>query len=188
MKIVIDEKQLLRGDVRVILHDPSHGSKVWYEDHNVVVDTGRVRVAKLLSGESSFFVDTMSVGNGGCSPPNNLSPTAPSRDDTEMPGRVGASPLLTGQTTTDSDASQVVSAVRSVNSVRFDATFSSDDIDHTAYPLFASLGLDAVYINELGLLVSNASDELFARVTFAPIQFQNGSSRSITVQWSITIL
>lgn len=120
-------------------------------------------------------------------PPNNLSPTAPSRDDTEMPGRVGASPLLTGQTTTDSDASQVVSAVRSVNSVRFDATFSSDDIDHTAYPLFASLGLDAVYINELGLLVSNASDELFASY-ICSIQFQNGSSRSITVQWSITIL
>jgi hypothetical protein len=188
MKLIHNDNKFLRGDVRIIINDSGKRPKLWHEDHNVVVDNGRARVAMLLSGESSDFVDFMIIGNGGASPPNNISPTAPSRSNTALLGRIGATPLQSGQTTTDSDATQAVSAIRSTNTIRFDATFSGDDIDHTSYPLYGTLGLDAIYVNELGLIVSGASDELFSRITFAPIQFQNGTSRSITVQWTISIL
>ena len=173
------DKDFIRGHVRVVLNQEGKRPVVWYDDKNLVVDTGRQRVAKLLSGESTLTVDAMIAGNGGCSPPNNISPTAPSRTDTSLLGRI-----------TDTDATQTVSIVRSINTVRYDATFSSDDISHATYPDFGSLGLDAIFVNELGLIVSGTTpaDELFARVTFAPISFQNGSSTSISVQWSITIL
>lgn len=169
----------LKGHVRIVLNKDSKRPIVWYDDHNVVVDTGRIRDAKLRSGEATDVVDAMIIGNGGASPPNNISPTAPSRSDTALLGRI-----------TDTDATQTVSIVRSLSTVRYDATFSSDDVSHSDYPLFGSLGLDAVYVNELGLILTTTTpaDELFARVTFAPISFQNGSSTSISVQWSITTL
>jgi hypothetical protein len=194
MKLEFEDPGFLKGHVLVVVKQPGKRPVVWYEDPNVVVDVGRIRIAKLLAGESTDTVDAMIVGNGGASPPNNISPTAPSKLDTALLGRIGASPLEPGQSTTDADATQPVSVIRSINTVRFDATFSSDLIDHRAYPDFgstgggANLGLNAIYVSELGLIVSAASDELLARVTFAPIQFQNGLSTSITVQWSITIL
>ena len=188
MILRFEDRDFIRGHVLVVVNEPDGRSRVHYEDHNIVVDTGRERVAKLLAGEATDTVDAMIIGNGGSSPPNNISPTAPARTDTALLGRIGATPLLPGQTTTDADATQVVSIVRSLNTVRFDATFASDDIDHTAYPQFGTLGLNAIFVNELGLILTTVSDELFARVSFAPISFQNGSSTSISVQWSISIL
>lgn len=174
------EREMLKGHVRIILHKEQDGDRrdfLWYEDPNVVVDLGRIKVARLMSGETTNIVDAMICGNGGASPPNNLSPTAPQRTDTALLGRV-----------TDSDATQTPVIVRSLNTVRYDATFNSDDIDHATYPQFGTLGLDAVFISELGLITTTEADELFARVTFDPISFQNGSSTSITVQWTITVL
>lgn len=194
MKLVFEDPGFMRGHVLVVVNKPGKHPKVWYEDHNVVVNLGRERVAKLLAGESTDTVDAMIIGNNGATPPNNISPTAPSRTDTALAGRIGSTPLLPGQTTTDADATQTVSIIRSVNTVRWDATFASDDITHTSYKDFdasgggANLGLNAIFVNELGAITTAVSDELFSRVTFAPISFQQGSSTSITIQWTISIL
>lgn len=162
---------------------------LWYYDPNVVVTIGKERLAKWLSGEVTDPPDVMVIGNGGASPPNNISPTAPDPADTSLNGRIGAGPPFeAGQTTANSAATQPAVISRSLATVRYDATFNANDLIHTDYPLFGSLGLDAIYVSELGLLTTPATDELFARVTFAPIQFQNGSSTSISVQWSVTIL
>lgn len=185
------ENSGLKGYVKIIVEQENKGSVNWYEDPNVVVDLGRERIAKILASETTDVVDAMIVGNGGSNPPNNISPTAPSRTDTSLNGRIGATPLQSGQTTTNGAATQPVVVTRTLNTVRYDATFNSDDLNHTDYPKFGapdSLGLNAIFISELGLITTAASDELFARVTFAPISFQNGSSTSITVQWSITVL
>lgn len=189
MTITIKDRSNLMGHVQIFVNN-----EIWYDDHNVVVDLGKQRLAKWLSGEVSDQPDAMIIGNRGASPPNNISPTAPSTTDTSLTARIGSTPLLPGQSTSNPLATQSVSINRSLSTVRYDATFNSNDLLHTDYPDYdtsgggAGLGLNAIFISELGLITSAASDELFARVTFAPISFQNGSSTSISVQWSITIL
>jgi hypothetical protein len=194
----------IRGHVVVHLHKPNAEPIKWYEDPNVVVDLGRERVAKWLSGETDTDrPDAMVIGNGGADPTNNINPSAPSRTDTEMGvgaegGRIGGTDLLPGQDTSNANATQVVSILRSLNSVRYDATFNADNLAATDFPQQsatdhgsgpgANRGLDAQFVSELGLIVTTDGDELFARVTFAPISFQPGSSTAITVQWTITIL
>jgi len=194
MKLEFEDRDYLRGHVLVVVHDAYGRSRVHYEDPNVVVDNGRIHIAKLLAGESTDVIDAMVVGNKGSQPPNNISASAPSKTDTSLIGRIGATPFLPGQNASDADATQTVSIVRSLNSVRYDATFAADDITHGAYSDFdasgggANLGLNAIFISELGLIISTLSDLLMARVTFSPISFQQGSSTSISVQWTLTII
>jgi hypothetical protein len=199
-----DQIGAIRGHVVVHLHKPDTPSVKWYDDHNVVVDLGRERVAKWLSGETDIDrPDAMIIGNGGSEPINNISPSAPDRTDTGMGvgssgGRIGGTDLLSGQDTSNANATQVVSILRALNSVRYDATFNADNLAVTDFPQQSAtdhgsgaglnLGLDAQFVSELGLITTTVGDELFARVTFPPISFQPGSSTAITVQWTITIL
>lgn len=170
------DRNSVKGQVKIFA---SFGDQkvLWYYDPNIVVTLGKERLAKWLSGETLDKPDVMVAGNGGASPPNNISPTAPDPTDTALLGRI-----------TTAAATQPVSIIRSLSTVRYDATFSANDLVHADYPQFGTIGLDAVYVSELGLLTTLAADELFARVTFSPIQFQTGSSTSISVQWSISIL
>jgi hypothetical protein len=184
----------LRGHVRVLLHNPGSSDVLWYDDHNVVVDKGRERVAKFLSGETDDEPDTMIIGNGGAEPINNISPNPPSRTDLILGtgstngGWLGGPNLEPGQTTSSAAGTKGVSVLRTINQVRYDATFSANDFANTDFPGYGIIVNDALFASELGLITSTASNELFARVTFAPIVFQPGSSTSISVQWTITIL
>jgi hypothetical protein len=190
----------IRGHVVVHLHKPGEAPVKWYEDPNVVVDLGRERVAKWLAAETDTDrPDAMLIGNGGADPTNNINPLAPARTDTLLGvgsegGRIGGASFLPGQDSANANATQVVTVLRSLVAVRYDATFNSDDLAATDFPQQsatgggANRGLDAQFVSELGLITSTVADELFARVTFAPISFQPGSSTAISVQWTITIL
>ena len=189
MAIKIFDKSGIKGHVKVFVN-----GKLWYDDHNVVVNLGKERVAKWLASETSSQFDSMIIGNFGASPPNCISPTAPSTTDTGLSGRIGATPMLPGQSTLSAAAKQSAVISRSLATVRYDATFNSNDVLHSSYKDFdgsgggANLGLNAIYVSELGLITAAASDELAARVTFAPISFINGSSTSISVQWSLSVI
>jgi hypothetical protein len=178
----------LRGHVRVFVNDKLH-----YDDHNIVVDKGRERVAQFLSGETDDEPDTMIIGNGGAEPINNISPNPPARTDLAIGtgssgGWLGGPVLEPGQTTSSAAGTKAVTILRTVNQVRYDATFNADDFANTDFPGYGTLANDALFASELGLITGSAANELFARVTFAPIVFQPGSSTSIAVQWTITVL
>jgi hypothetical protein len=185
----------LKGHVRVFVHNEGEKDKLWYDDHNIVVDLGRERVAQFLSGETDDEPDAMIIGNGGSEPINNISPNPPARTDTALGvgstngGWLGGPVLEPGQTTSNPAAgTKAPTLLRTLNQVRYDSTFSANDFLNTDYPGFGLLGIDALFASELGLITSTAANELFARVTFAPIVFQPGSSTAISVQWTITVL
>jgi hypothetical protein len=203
-KQFLDSLGGLMGHVKVVLSKPNEPSILWYEDPNVVVDLGRQRVAKFLSSETTDVPDVMVIGNGGAQPINNISPNPPDRTNVGLGrdndpvnidgGRIGGATLLPGQDTSNANATQSVVILRTLNQVRYDATFNADNLVNTDFPQYSTtggglnLGIDALFVSELGLLTTAASDELFARVTFSPIVFQPGSSTGISVQWTISII
>ena len=198
-KRFLDGLGSLKGHVKVVLQHGCGDKQLWYEDPNVVVDLGREHVAQLLAGETTDVPDAMIIGNGGAQPINNISPNPPARTNIELGvgsdgGRIGGTTLLPGQATSNANATQGVTILRTINQVRYDATFNANDLVNTDFPQYDASGgglnllVDALFVSELGLIITPSADELFARVTFAPIVFQPGSSTSISVQWTISIL
>ena len=134
---------------------------------NVITTLGRERIAKLLVGESTEYVDHLAIGDGGAPQDDLLNPIVATKDDTELEHELDSTtsvnPIVTGQILT------------------FEATF-----------LTASLGgpdfidEDNKVVNEAGLFTPD--EVLFARKTFPSIPFSPLDRVGVIMLWEIEVL
>ena len=190
METKISELAGLCGYVRVWVNGKLH-----WEGPNLIVNTGLAFAAKLLAGFSMIVsptqyetIDTVLIGNGGCDTSGTFSaglvatptvPVPPVRADTSLVSQITNTPLQ--------NAASTVLA----NTAIFIATLQSDTLVNADFPDFGSIGIQALFVNELGLYVSaptSALPALFARVCVPSIAFAPTSGTTISIEWTVGVL
>lgn len=141
--------------------------KILHADKNIITTVGRQRVAQLITGLSTDFVNQMAIGDGGAPQGDLLVPIVPVLADTALAHELRrtnvVNPGVIGQVLT------------------FTATFLTASLT----PIDFISPLNQV-INEAGLFcVDNA---LFARKTFPSVPFSPGDRVGVIAEWSIEVL
>jgi hypothetical protein len=190
MKTKIRDLAGLSGYVRVWVNGRLH-----WEGPNLIVNTGLNYTATLLAGFATVTsptqyetIDTVLIGNGGCDTAGTFSaglvatptvPVPPVRADTTLVSQITNTPLLN------------VSAAVLANNAIFNATLQADTLVNADFPDFGSIGIQALFVNELGLYVSapvSAMPSLFARVCVPSIAFAPTSGTTISIEWTVGVL
>lgn len=146
------------------------GSKtLLHADRNIITSVGRTRVAELLAGLSTSFVNQMALGDGGAPQSDLLTPIVPVLSDTALTHE-----LTPTRTTT-------VNPLVSVQTLKFTSTFLTASLTD---PDFISPANKVV--NESGLFAQDGI--LFARKTFPSIPFAPADRVGVIAEWEIEVL
>jgi hypothetical protein len=141
--------------------------KVLHADKNIITTVGRERVARLITGLSTDFVDQMAIGDGGAPQGDLLVPIVPVLSDTALAHELRRSnvvnPAVVGQV----------------------LTFTSTFLTASLTPIDFINPLNQV-INEAGLFCVDGA--MFARKTFPSIPFSPGDRVGVIAEWSIEVL
>lgn len=190
MNVKISELAGLSGYVRVWVNGLLH-----WEGSNLIVNTGLAFTAKLLAGFSTVVsptqyetVDTVLIGNGGCDTAGTFSAGLVATPTVPVPP-VRADLALVSQIT--NTPTQNVSASVLANTAVFNATLQSDTLVNADFPGFGSIGIQALFVNELGLYISapvSTMPALFARVCVPSIAFAPTSGTTISIEWTVGVL
>lgn len=163
MKQTLDVKGFLslyslsRDGSRTLLH----------ADKNIITSVGRTRVAELLAGLSTSFVNQMAIGDGGAPQSDLLTPIVPVLSDTD----------LVHELTRTSTVNPLVQ----VQTLKFTSTFLTASLTD---PDFINPANKVV--NEAGLFAQD--NILFARKTFPSIPFAPGDRVGVIAEWEIEVL
>lgn len=152
-----------RGHVKKVLIDNSTGEVIKeFEDHNLIVKTGRSTLIKMLAGEMSTSVTKMAVGSGGTPDlgANAFNPTAPVDGDSALKTKV----TMVDISTKSVDISQTNPKV-------------------TFVALFDCAVVNSL-VNECGLFFVDGTT-MFARHTFDTVSLKNTSNFSLQISWTI---
>lgn len=145
---------------------------ILYDHHNIITNFGKQRVAELLGGLDTNFIDQMSLGDGGAPVASPSTPFIPLVTDTGLANELVRSSSLNP-------------VIIGTNQVKFTALFLTVPVLS-----FASPSLKAV--NEVGLFFQDDSQpgtpRMFARNTFPSIPFDTTDREGIIVSWSVTIV
>ena len=194
---LFEEKTVIKGYVRVSVNGRLH-----WAGPNLVTNGGLAYSATLLGGFAPQAsptqyetADTILIGNGGAdtagSFPAGLQatptvPVPPVRADIQLVAQIANTVFLNA------------AAVPAANTVIFGANFQADLLTNGDFPAYdgtstppGTLGAAALFVNELGLLVSapvSALPVLVARVAVPSIAFAPSSGTTIAVEWTVGYL
>ncbi len=141
--------------------------KILHEDPNIIVTLGRKRVAELLTGISTDFVDQVAIGDGGAPQSDLLIPIVPVLANTVLAHEL--------------ERTTIVNAVVAGQTLTFTATFLTASLT----PLDFIDPANEV-INEAGLFCKD--NVLFARKTFPSIPFSPADRVGVIAEWSVEVL
>ena len=141
--------------------------KLLHEEDNIIVTLGRVRVAELLTGVSTDFVDQVAIGDGGAPQSDLLIPIVPVLADTALVHEL--------------DRTTIVNANVAAQTLTFTATFLTASLTPIDF-----IDIANQVINEAGLFCKD--NVLFARKTFPSIPFSPADRVGVIAEWSIEVL
>lgn len=152
-----------RGSVKKVLIDNRTGKIVKeFEDHNLIVKTGRSTLIKMLAGDINTSVTKMAVGKGGTADlgANAFNPIAPADGDS----------ALTAKVTTVNISTKNVDLAGTNPKVTFVALFDCAEVNSL--------------VNECGLFFTDGTT-MFARHTFDTVSLKASSNFSLQISWTI---
>ena len=142
--------------------------RILHADRNIITTLGRVRVAELITGLSTDFVNELAIGDGGAPQADLLTPIVPVLSDAALVhelARTGTvNPNVIGQILT------------------FTATFLTASLTPVDFINPAN-----EVINEAGLF-SGGDNVLFARKTYPSIPFSPADRVGVIAEWQIEVL
>jgi hypothetical protein len=141
--------------------------KVLHADPNIITTLGRVRVAELLTGLSTDFVNEMALGDGGAPQTDLLVPIVPVLSDSALAHELKRTNIVNAA---------VVGQV---------LTFTASFLTASLTPIDFISPANQV-VNEAGLFCIDGI--LFARKTFPSIPFSPVDRVGVIAEWSIEVL
>jgi len=165
------DRYFVQGNVRLFdaIRTPERllRGKILHGGHNIIVALGRIRVAELLTGVSTAFVNRMAVGDGGCPQTDLLIPIVPTLTDVALAHELKRNP--------------VSSATVIGQTLVFVATFLTASLTPIDFINPANQ-----VINEAGMFASD--DVLFSRKTFPSIPFSPADRVGVIAEWTFEVL
>ena len=152
-----------RGSVKKVLIDNATGKVVKeFEDHNLIVKTGRTALIRMLAGELNTSVTKMAIGSGGTADlgENAFNPISPADGDS----------ALTTKVATVNISTKNVDASNTNPKVTFVALFDCAEVNSL--------------VNECGLFFTDGTT-MFARHTFDTVSLKTSSNVSLQISWTI---
>jgi len=141
--------------------------RILWAEKNIIVTLGRKRVAELLTGLSTDFVNQMAIGDGGAPQTDLLVPIVPVLSDTALVHELArtsvVNPVVNGQEAT------------------FLSTFLTTSLSDPDFIDPANK-----VINEAGLFC--VDDIMFARKTFPSVPFSPADRVGVIAEWKIEVL
>ena len=157
----------VRGFLSLYSLSRDGSKKLLHADKNIITSVGRTRVAELLAGLSTDFVNTMAVGDGGAPQSDLLTPIVPVLGNTDLAHE------LTRTTT--------VNPLVQVQTLTFTSTFLTASLTDPDF-----IDSSNKVINEAGLFAQD--NILFARKTFPSIPFAPADRVGVIAEWEIEVL
>jgi hypothetical protein len=144
------------------------------DDHNIVLNTGKVAAVEWLTNGSSFKITKLAVGNG------NRPTVSPSEGDSSLKHQL-------------SEKNVTTSGVDSFNMwTTFRASFNSGDPDFQDGNLQDPGNPSQVYeaeINEAGLILSDGTNDIFfSKKNFLPRPFESTINTTLTFIWMVGVV
>lgn len=152
-----------RGMVKKVLIDNRTGEVVKeFEEHNLIVKTGRSALIRMIAGELNSSITKMGIGSGG----------------TEDLGANAFNPVppIDGDTSLTAEVAKVSISQRNVD-------ISNTNPRVTFIALFDCAEVNSL-VNECGLFFEDES-AMFARHTFDTVSLKDSSNFSLQVSWTI---
>lgn len=152
-----------RGRVKKVLIDNRTGEIVKeFEEHNLIVKTGRNTLIKLIAGEMATSITKMAVGSGGTADlsTNAFNPVAPVDGDSALRTKVTMVNITT----------KTVDVASANPKVTFVALFDCAVVNSL--------------VNECGLFFTDGTT-MFARHTFDTVSLKASSNFSLQISWTI---
>jgi len=141
--------------------------KLLHGDPNIITTLGRERVAELVTGLSTDFVDQLAIGDGGAPQSDLLIPIVPVLSNTALAHEL--------------KRTTIVNAAVVGQTLTFTATFLTASLSPIDF-----IDSNNKVINEAGLFCKD--NVLFARKTFPSIPFAPADRIGVIAEWSLEVL
>lgn len=163
LPLSLSESFSARGNVCIDLINKETGEITRaYENHNLIVKSGRSMLINMLAGVSMFSVKKMKIGKGGADIINSpFVPISPLDGEVDL-----ATPITTN----------------TINSTATDLAGTNPKV--TFVSLFDCEVVNS-YVNECGLFFNDGPITMFARHTFPTVSLESTSGFTMQISWTI---